>query len=146
MMNLSVRLMRLSEVGLIVDYFHEASPEHLETMGVDPSRLPPRDIWLERLNANLAHPSAERETLQTLWLGNGAPLGFSTADKIVSGERANMHLHIFAADDRNRGCGAACVRLTADLYFDMLELKRLFCEPNAFNVAPNRTLQAAGFK
>ena len=27
-----------------------------------------------------------------------------------------------------------------------LKLKRLFCEPNAFNVAPNRTLQKAGFK
>ena len=27
----------------------------------------------------------------------------------------------------------------------MLELRRLYCEPNAFNVAPNRTLQRAGF-
>ncbi len=25
-------------------------------------------------------------------------------------------------------------------------MKRLFCEPNAFNVAPNRALQKAGFK
>ena len=28
----------------------------------------------------------------------------------------------------------------------MLGLPRLYCEPNAFNVAPNRTLQAAGFR
>jgi hypothetical protein len=27
----------------------------------------------------------------------------------------------------------------------VLESERLFCEPNAFNVAPNRTLQRAGF-
>jgi hypothetical protein len=27
-----------------------------------------------------------------------------------------------------------------------LKLKRLFCEPYAFNVAPNRTLQKTGFK
>lgn len=47
---------------------------------------------------------------------------------------------------RNSGIGAACVRLTVDLYFERLKLKRLFCEPHAFNVAPNRTLQKAGFK
>jgi hypothetical protein len=28
----------------------------------------------------------------------------------------------------------------------MLKLKSLFCEPNAFNIGPNRTLQKAGFK
>jgi len=32
------------------------------------------------------------------------------------------------------------------IYFEVLKLERLFCEPNAFNVAPNRTLQSAGFK
>jgi RimJ/RimL family protein N-acetyltransferase len=25
-------------------------------------------------------------------------------------------------------------------------LKRLYCQPNAFNIAPNRTLQRAGFR
>ena len=28
----------------------------------------------------------------------------------------------------------------------MLKLKSLFCEPHAFNIGPNRTLQKAGFK
>jgi RimJ/RimL family protein N-acetyltransferase len=36
------------------------------------------------------------------------------------------------------------VRRSVDFYFEHLNLKRLFCEPNAFNVAPNRTLQKAG--
>lgn len=30
--------------------------------------------------------------------------------------------------------------------FRVLELRRLFSQPNAFNVAPNRTLQRAGFR
>jgi RimJ/RimL family protein N-acetyltransferase len=38
------------------------------------------------------------------------------------------------------------VAQTAELYFDTLKLERLFCEPNAFNVAPNRTLQRVGFR
>ena len=38
------------------------------------------------------------------------------------------------------------MRRSIDFYFDHLRIETLFCEPNAFNVAPNRTLQKAGFK
>jgi hypothetical protein len=57
-----------------------------------------------------------------------------------------MHLYIVHAEQRRMGSGAACVRMTAELYFEALALQRLYCEPNAFNAAPNRTLQRAGFK
>ena len=35
---------------------------------------------------------------------------------------------------------------SADIYIKTFELQQLFCEPNAFNVGPNRTVQKAGFK
>lgn len=57
-----------------------------------------------------------------------------------------MHLHVTEPKRRGRGLGTECVRRTADLYFERLRLRRLFCEPNAFNVAPNRALQRAGFE
>ena len=57
-----------------------------------------------------------------------------------------MHLHVTRPDLRRQGIGAQCVRASVDLYFRNLELKRLFCEPNALNVGPNRTLQKAGFR
>jgi RimJ/RimL family protein N-acetyltransferase len=57
-----------------------------------------------------------------------------------------MHLHVLLPGDRAAGLGSAAVRQSVDIYFEVLKLKRLFCEPNAFNVAPNRTLQRAGFK
>jgi RimJ/RimL family protein N-acetyltransferase len=77
---------------------------------------------------------------------NDQPIGFSMSDKIVFGERANMHLHVVNPENRNQGMGTECVRRSVDIYFEALRLKRLFCEPNAFNVAPNRTLQKAGFR
>lgn len=80
------------------------------------------------------------------WLCDDRFFGFSTADKIRVGQQANMHLHITDASLRKQGIGVACVRQTVELYFQALKLKQLFCEPNAFNVAPNRTLQKAGFK
>jgi RimJ/RimL family protein N-acetyltransferase len=42
--------------------------------------------------------------------------------------------------------GSPAKRLTAAHLCDVFRLKRLYCEPNAFNVAPNRTLQRADFR
>ena len=56
-----------------------------------------------------------------------------------------MHLHILEVSTRRRGLGAKFVKLSASKYFETFELKHLYCEPNALNVAPNRTLQRAGF-
>ena len=53
-MVLSVRAMTVSEVSLIIDYFYTSTPEHLEMLGVDPTRMPSRSglaIGTERLVA-----------------------------------------------------------------------------------------------
>ena len=144
--DLTVREMAIEEVGLVIDYFHGSTPEHLETMGVDPSRLPARDAWRQRFEADYALPRPERATMLVVWLLGDLPVGYSSADKIVFGERANMHLHVLAPERRNSGLGVEAVRQTVELYFETLKLKSLFCEPNAFNIAPNRTVQKAGFK
>jgi RimJ/RimL family protein N-acetyltransferase len=91
-------------------------------------------------------PYEERETLLVIWRQAGEAVGFSTCDRIVYGEQARMHLHIPAPGRRRSGIGTEGVRGAAEIYFDRLELARLISEPNAFNVAPNRTLQRAGFK
>ncbi len=57
-----------------------------------------------------------------------------------------MHLHLVEAHLRHRGLGAEYVKMSVGHYFRALDLERLFCEPNAFNVAPNRTVQRAGFR
>jgi RimJ/RimL family protein N-acetyltransferase len=133
-------------VDIIIDYFQKSTPEHLEILGVDPTRLPNPESWRERLRRECALPIDQRTMVLVIWLSDDRPIGFSTSDKIQYGEQANMHLHIIDPERRNRGTGAECVRRSADIYFQRLKLKRLFCEPNAFNVAPNRTLQKAGFK
>jgi RimJ/RimL family protein N-acetyltransferase len=143
---MTVREMTLDETDLVSDYFHTSTVEHLEMMGVDPSRLFSRAAWRERYAQDYARPRPERAFMALVWLEHAAPVGFSTADKIVFGERANMHLHVLEPERRNSGIGVQCVRLSVELYFEALRLKSLFCEANAFNVAPNRTAQAAGFK
>jgi RimJ/RimL family protein N-acetyltransferase len=141
-----VRPMTLPETERIIDYFHSATAEHLEMLGVDPSRLPSAADWRRRYSQLYEQPIEQRAMFMVSWLNGDRLIGFSTTDKIKFGEQANMHLHIVEPSLRNSGIGAACVRLSVDIYFRTLKLKRLFCEPNAFNVAPNRTLQKAGFR
>ena len=145
-MTLTVREMMNSEADIIIEYFHNSTPEHLEILGVDPTRLLPPESWRERLQREPVLPIDQRATIRVIWLSDDRPIGFSTADKIRYGEQANMHLHVTDPERRQQGIGVECVRRSVDIYFERLKLKRLFCEPNAFNVAPNRTLQKAGFR
>jgi RimJ/RimL family protein N-acetyltransferase len=145
-MALTVREMMSSEVNIIIQYFQDSTPEHLETLGVDPTRLPPAQSWRERLQRECTLPIEQRAMMLVIWLSDDQPVGFSTSDKIRYGEQAHMHLHVTEPERRHQGTGVECVRRSADIYFERLKLKRLFCEPNAFNVPPNRALQKAGFK
>jgi RimJ/RimL family protein N-acetyltransferase len=140
------RPMLLSETDVIIDYFHSASPEFLNSLGVDPSRLPDRAQWKTIFERYFALPIEARNFFAIMWEIEEKPAGFTSADKIIFGQEAYMHLHIFEPEQRKTGNGTFFVRESAKIYFDTLRIGRLYCEPNALNVAPNRTLQAAGFK
>jgi len=138
--------MQLSDTDVIIDYFHSASPEFLNTLGIDPSRLPERARWKAIFERLFALPIEERNFFAIVWELDGKLAGWSSADKIVFGQEAYMHLHILEPERRQSGNGTFFVKESAKIYFDTLRIARLFCEPYALNVAPNRTLQAAGFK
>ncbi len=138
--------MRLDEVHVRIDYFHDASDDHLVALGVDRARLPTRRDWEESYRADHARPFEERSMVALVWELDDAIVGFSTADRIVFGTEASMHLHILDATQRRRGLGVEFVQMSAAEYFRTLHLRRLFSEPNALNLAPNRTLQRAGFR
>src|SRR4051794_41437930 len=66
-MSLVVREMAVDEVDLIIDYFHSATPEHLELVGVDPARLPGRRQWREHYIAEEDKPRGAPSTLLLVW-------------------------------------------------------------------------------
>ncbi len=145
-MSVEVREMSLAETHLVIDYFRSSTPEYLEMLGVDPTRLPDRDTWSERFKQLYLMPLERRWGLYVVWLLDNEPVGFSSCDKIAFGKQAHMHLHVTRPDQRQCGIGTQCVRQSVEIYFSKLKLSRLLCEPNAFNVGPNRTLQKAGFR
>jgi RimJ/RimL family protein N-acetyltransferase len=137
--------MHIEDLDVRIRYFQEASEEHLELLGVDRSKLDTLETWRTSFVNELARSVKQRSDYGLIWEADGEPVGFSTADRIVFGDRAYMHLHLLHPEDRRRGYGTELVRRSARAYVERFELKRLYCEPHAFNVAPNRALQAAGF-
>lgn len=145
-MQLAVREMKLSEVHLVIDYFCKSTPEYLDGMGVDPSRLLPREAWHTKLQAEFALPLRQRQWFAVIWLLNSNPVGYSSCDRLEFGEQAFMHLHVMVPELRRQGIGTECVGNSVAIYFENFRLKRLFCQPYALNVPAHRTLQKAGFK
>ena len=143
---LVVREMPLAEVDLRINYFHDSSDEHLRTLGVDRARLLTPEAWRSFYEVDYARPMEERESYSVVWELDGQTVGFSSTDRIVFGQEAFMHLHILEPTRRQKGLGVEFVRMSAETYFRALQLQRLYSEPNAFNTAPNRALQHAGFR
>lgn len=138
--------MTAADFDLRIDYFHGTDDATLARLGAARELLPPPERWRSEFEADLARPPAERSAYAIVWELDGEPIGFSSADRIEVGEEAHMHLHIISPGNRREGLGTELVGLTARHYFELFDLRSLLCEPNAFNVAPNRTLQAAGFR
>src|SRR5690349_12880015 len=102
-MNLAVREMTFAETRLVLEYFASATPEYLDMMGVDPNKLMPQDQWRARLETEFDLPHEKRQWFAVIWLLNGGPVGYSSCDKIIFGERANMHLHVTVPELRRKG-------------------------------------------
>jgi RimJ/RimL family protein N-acetyltransferase len=145
-LDVTVRPLRLDEFDLVTGYFHGSSAEDLEVLGVDPTRLPAAEPWREAYRREIERPISQRKSYLVTWLRGSVPVGFSSLDRIRFGHDAYMHLHVVDRDQRAQGVGRAALRQTTELYFDTFALQRLYCEPNAFNVAPNRALQRVGFR
>jgi [ribosomal protein S5]-alanine N-acetyltransferase len=143
--NITVRQLSLTDHETIVDYFLQADNEFLLSMGVDAVKLPSKQEWLAILNSNFYLPPEQKQFFYIIWLLDDQPVGHSNINKIVFGEEAYLHLHLWQQDKRQKGLGTAFLKRTIPYFFDTFQLKNLFCEPSASNPAPNKALEKLGF-
>jgi RimJ/RimL family protein N-acetyltransferase len=143
---IAVREMKSKDAEHIVRYFLDATPDFLKNMGVDRAKLPAFDDWMKMIHADLGKPLEEKEFFYVMWLFENKPIGHCNINKIVYGQEAHMHLHLWSAEKRHQGIGSSLVRLSLPYYFRNFKLNELFCEPYALNMAPNKTLEGLGFE
>lgn len=140
-----VRELVAEDIRLIVDYFHGAETNFLRGMGVDPEKLPDPDHWERMIAEDLHQPPAAKQFCYLIWEMDDKPVGHSNINKIVHGDHACMHLHLWQRGNRQSGNGSWFVRESIPYYFNSFALQRLFCEPFALNPGPNKTLPKCGF-
>lgn len=143
---LSVRPMEGKDIDALVSYWFDSSPVYLEGMGVDTSKMPTKSAWREMLETQLHLPIENRRSYCIIWEVDGVSIGHCNTNPTSFGEEAYMHLHLWKSLERQKGLGTAFVRMTVPRFFQDLELKTLYCQPYALNIAPNRTLEKAGFR
>lgn len=135
-----------AEYERVLDYFLCADEAFLRGMGVDPGKLPHRDVWLERLLADLTRPDSQKQTFYLGWDYEGTRVGHCNVNQLVYGDQAYVHLHLWARTTRGAGLGSELFRQSVRLFFQRFALQRLYCEPYAENPAPNRVLTKTGFR
>lgn len=143
---LSVREIQQSDIEPLSDYWFKSSPEFLIAMGVDLSKMPSREKWKEMLNEQLRQPYEEKKSYCIIWLLDDEPIGHSNVNRIIFGEEAYMHLHIWEPGNRTKGMGLQFVKMTLPFFFQNMKLKKICCEPYALNPAPNKTMEKLGFE
>ena len=80
---LVVRDMPLDSMHVRVDYFHDATDEHLRLIGVDRALLPDRETWLALYAQDGARPIEQRQNQSVLWERDGEVVGFSSLNPIT---------------------------------------------------------------
>jgi hypothetical protein len=129
----------------VLDYFLGADEAFLRGMGVDPTRLPHRDAWLDGLLPDLTRPDLQKQTFYLGWDYGRTRVGHCNVNQLIYGVQAYVHLHLWDPSSRRAGLGTEFLRQSVQLFFKRFALRRLYCEPYADNPAPNRVLTKAGF-
>jgi RimJ/RimL family protein N-acetyltransferase len=144
--HLSVREIQQEDIEAIINYWLNSDPAFLEGMGVDLKKMPTGEQWKEMLTDQINQPYQEKKSFYTIWLVDGKAIGHCNVNKIIFGQEAFMHLHIWKNENRQKGIGAELVKLSLQWFFKNLNLKNIYCEPYALNPAPNKTLEKLGFE
>lgn len=143
---LSVREITQADIDRIADYWLQSDPVFLQNMGVDLSKMPNREQWVQMLSEQLEQPYEHKKSYATIWEIDGVAVGHCNVNKIEFGASAHMHLHLWQPQHRMKGAGVELVKMSLPWFFNNLQLQVLFCEPYALNPAPNKTLEKLGFQ
>ena len=143
---LSVRELLEKDIDTLTQYWLDAEPSFLQGLGVDLSKVPDKKQWKKMLKEQIGQPYTEKQSYCLVWTADGNPVGHSNINKIIFGQEAYMHLHLWNAENRKRGWGTTLVKITLPYFFEHYKLQKLFCEPYALNPAPHKTMEKLGFE
>lgn len=136
-----------ADMKLQAEYFHSASDEYLYNLGVEVKKIREKSLFdPEEARKKLQIPVAERTAHSYAIVINQRTVGLAIVKKIKFGEEADLHAHIFQAENRRQGLGSQVFFEVVRRAFTTFHLKKINCDPTASNPAPNKLLQKMGLQ
>lgn len=142
---MNIREINEADIDPIVSYWKDSPEAYLKGMGIDTSDLSRFDGMPAGMRAELATPYEEKATYHLVAEVDGEAIGHTYVNRVVFGESASVHLHLWRNAEKGQGLGSKMVALALPVFFDRLQLQKLICEAAAINPAPNRTMAKLGF-
>lgn len=146
MNSITVREMTLAEHMLVADYWANASDGYLLALGADKTKLPSRDQWVKTLTDQFHTSLSQRHMFYLGWEFKGGLVGHSNMSPFTYGKTGMIHMHIWNDANRGQGIAQSCLSHSIRMFFDILNLQMIICEPYAQNMGPNKVLQSLGFR
>ena len=143
---ISVKEIQAGDIEYLLNYWYSADAEYLQGMGADIKLLPDRQDWHKTLLEQIKKPYPEKQSYCMICLSDGIPSGHCNVNRIVYGQEACMHLHLWHKESRHAGTGSRMAELSIPYFFRNLHLEMLYCEPYRHNPATNKVLEKLGFE
>jgi RimJ/RimL family protein N-acetyltransferase len=126
-MIVTVRDLTVTDIPKVLDYWYSSEPSFLESMGVDLTKLAPREEFRKMLQdkcqANMALPESKINA-QVICVDE-KPVGFHTINPLVEGDYGVFHAHIWDEDMRGKGITVRSYLLACKVFMDRFNLKRI---------------------
>ena len=144
----AVRDLSESDVPMVLRYWFDSPRSYLESLAVDPEKLPRRRemerVLLEKIAANAARPVSALSALAILL--DGEAVGFHTISPLVEGGHGVFHAHICREDLRGRGLAAASYPKACRVFADRFRLERILFKTPVQNLAALRVKEKLGIR
>lgn len=132
----SVRDIQLGDIPFMMKYWYESPPGFIESLGVDPTKMGPREQFEEFMRGRCALPDSQRTGLVILY--NGEPVGQHSINPLVEGDHGVFHAHIWSQKHRGLGIGLESYVLASKVFMDRFNLKRILYKTPKQNTASIR--------
>jgi RimJ/RimL family protein N-acetyltransferase len=134
-----LRDLRAADLPAIVDYWLLSPEEHLAFMGVDRTRLGPKEeIQTRFLNSIPTGDPTQRAISLAITLDENL-VGYTLLNR-HSGEINYSHWHIIVPNLRAKGISTALYPHRIKAYFDLARISRLIHQTRTRNIGVNRML------
>jgi RimJ/RimL family protein N-acetyltransferase len=146
--SVSVRDISENEIPSIIDYWFHSPVGFLESMGVDPLKMP-REVEMraslyDKITANLQLGESKINAMAILF--NGKAIGFHTLNPIVEGDYAIFHAHIWDASARGLGIATQSYPKACQTFIERFNLNRILFKTPAQNKAAIKVKEKLGIR